>query len=35
MIIRKVEPGDLDGLVRLENLCFPKAEAATREAFAY
>jgi ribosomal protein S18 acetylase RimI-like enzyme len=35
MIIRKVEPGDLEGLVRLENLCFPEAEAATREAFAY
>lgn len=35
MMIRKVEPNDLEGLIRLENLCFPEAEAATREAFAY
>lgn len=35
MNIRKVMPGDLDRLADLENLCFPPAEAATREAFAY
>ncbi len=35
MTIRRVEPEDLEGLVRLENICFPEAEAATREAFAY
>lgn len=35
MMIRKVGPRDLDELVRLENICFPEAEAATREAFAY
>ena len=35
MIIRQVEPGDLDALTELENKCFPAAEAATREAFEY
>ena len=35
MMIRKVEPGDLEGLVKLENICFPESEAATREAFEY
>ncbi|MHC1722936.1 MAG: GNAT family N-acetyltransferase [Aminipila sp.] len=35
MIIRKVESRDLDDLVRVENICFPKAEAATRESFEY
>lgn len=25
----------MDGLVKLENLCFPKEEAATRESFEY
>lgn len=35
MIIRKVVPNDIDNLVRLENICFPAAEAATREAFEY
>lgn len=35
MIIRKVEPKDIDALVRLENLCFPKEEAASRETFEY
>lgn len=35
MIIRIVEPNDLDDLVRLESICFPKAEAATRESFEY
>ncbi len=35
MIIRKVEPNDLDDIVRLENICFPEAEAATRESFEY
>lgn len=35
MMIRKVEPSDLDALVRLENICFPPAEAATRETFTY
>ena len=35
MLIRKVEFSDLDGLVKLENICFPEAEAATRESFSY
>lgn len=35
MIIRKVEPTDLDALVQLENICFPIEEAATRESFEY
>jgi ribosomal protein S18 acetylase RimI-like enzyme len=35
MIIRKIDPEDLDGVVKLENLCFPAAEAASREAFEY
>jgi hypothetical protein len=33
MIIRQVEPGDLDAVTELEYKCFPAAEAATREAF--
>lgn len=35
MIIRKVEGNDLDALTKLESVCFPKEEAATRESFAY
>ncbi len=35
MIIRRVEKEDLDELVRVENLCFPKEEAATRASFEY
>lgn len=33
--IRPVRPEDLDAVTALENACFPPAEAATREAFAY
>ncbi len=35
MLIRKVEPHDLDGVTKLESICFPEAEAATRDSFAY
>lgn len=35
LTIRKVRPEDLDRLVEVESLCFPEAEAATRESFAY
>ena len=35
MLIRKVEPNDLATVTKLESLCFPEAEAATRESFAY
>lgn len=35
MIIRKVETNDLDALVNIENMCFPKEEAATRASFEY
>ena len=31
--IRTVTPEDLDAVCRVENRCFPAAEAATREAF--
>lgn len=33
MNIRTVTPDDLDAVCRVENRCFPAAEAATREAF--
>lgn len=33
--IRNVTPMDLNAVTALEALCFPPAEAATREAFAY
>lgn len=33
MIIRKARMDDLDAIVELEKLCFPPAEAATRESF--
>lgn len=33
--IRGVRPEDLEELCRVENKCFPKEEAATREAFQY
>ncbi len=35
MIIRRVEPNDLDDITKLESICFPEAEAATRESFEY
>lgn len=35
MIIRKVELNDLDAVTRLENACFPKEEAATKQSFKY
>lgn len=35
MRIRKVQPTDIDALVQLENICFPKEEAASRETFEY
>lgn len=35
MIIRQVEQNDLDAITKLENICFPEAEAATRESFEY
>ncbi len=35
MIIRKVKPDDLDRIVQLEKICFPEAEAASRETFEY
>lgn len=35
MIIRKVEMNDLEALLKLENLCFPKEEAATEKSFIY
>lgn len=31
--IRKVRPEDLDRVAEIETVCFPKAEAASREAF--
>ena len=34
MIIRNVEPGDLEAVTRLEAACFPAAEAAPEEALA-
>ncbi len=33
--IRRVEAEDLDRLVEVEQLCFPEAEAATRQSFRY
>lgn len=33
--IRKVMPEDLDRVTEIEQLCFPEAEAATRESLAY
>lgn len=35
MIIRQVEISDLDAVEKVENLCFPKKEAATRDSFQY
>ena len=34
MIIRPVKPEDLDKVTEVEAVCFPAAEAATRESFA-
>ena len=33
--IRNVTPDDLDSVTAVEAVCFPPAEAATREAFSY
>jgi len=33
MVIRQVKLGDLDGVAEIERVCFPEAEAATRESF--
>lgn len=33
--IRNVTPADLDAVTAVETACFPPAEAASREAFAY
>lgn len=35
MMIRQVEMSDLDALVKLENICFPIEEAATKASFEY
>ena len=35
MLIRQVQPDDLENLIKVEELCFPPEEAATREAFEY
>lgn len=35
MIIRKVERNDLDAVTKLESICFPKEEAATRDSLEY
>jgi ribosomal protein S18 acetylase RimI-like enzyme len=34
VMIRAVQPIDLDRIAEIEALCFPKAEAASRESFA-
>ena len=34
IIIRQVMPEDLDAVARVEAVCFPKAEAASRVSFA-
>lgn len=33
-IIRQVMPEDLDAVARVEAVCFPEAEAASRASFA-
>ncbi|MFK4786173.1 GNAT family N-acetyltransferase [Fusobacterium sp. MFO224] len=33
--IRQVKPSDLDEITKIENICFPEAEAATRDSFKY
>lgn len=33
VLIRQVKPEDLDAVTRVEALCFPSAEAATRDSF--
>lgn len=33
IVIRQVKLGDLDGVTEVEGVCFPEAEAATRESF--
>lgn len=35
IVIRQIKLKDLDAVCIVENKCFPEAEAATREAFAY
>lgn len=34
VIIRQVRPEDLDAVTRVEAVCFPEAEAATRDSFS-
>lgn len=34
VLIRQVRPEDLDAVARVEAVCFPEAEAATRDSFA-
>lgn len=34
VLIRQVRPEDLDAVTRVESVCFPKAEAATRDSFS-
>lgn len=34
ILIRQVRPEDLDAVTRVESVCFPQAEAATRESFS-
>lgn len=34
MLIRQVRPEDLDAVTRVEAVCFPEAEAATRDSFS-
>lgn len=34
VLIRQVRPEDLDAVTRVESVCFPEAEAATRDSFS-
>lgn len=34
VLIRQVIPDDLDAVARVESVCFPEAEAATRDSFS-
>ncbi len=34
VLVRQVRPEDLDAVTRVEAVCFPEAEAATRDSFA-
>lgn len=33
--IRQVMPNDLDEITKIESICFPKEEAATKESLKY